>query len=548
MNKIMGRKQWAEVLGCTLAVLIVCGLPFLNPDLIVGSDTMFHILRIESLANVLKTGQPLPARVYSLMQGGYGYAAGLFYPDLFLLPAAAARALGLGPELAYKFHMMLCCLLQCVTCYFAAKGISKSHFGGCLMILLYGLGQYRLVCIFARGAMGEVQAMIFLPLVIWGLWNLTEEGAKRPWILFLGFTGLVLSHTVSLAIMGVFAVVWVLVRLPRVLNRRAILSGCGAAAACLLVSCGYWLPVLEQFASQKFRVSEKPFTVLANESIDLKALVGLKSYWGVGLAGLVLVAVGLVWAILRFKKERLAAWVMMGAGVFVALCTLGWFPWALVDKTPLKSIQFPWRLNGLSYYLICIGAVLLLTGIRGKGKRLGILVLALVISAAQLMILWPRFHSPSNIPADFSAQRETTFQLGAGAEWLPSEVNTETFCNEAPAQWTNAQGSFEGEYRANGDFVLEFEGVAGPYGIPKMYYKGYTARLYPQGSEDAVEIPFHKDSAGRIELDVPQGLPSGEIVVRYAGTFLQHLADWVSAAAVLCLCGLGIAHVLRKRK
>lgn len=102
------KKNRIEILGIAMLVLLisgVCMIPCFKTGLPYGDDQQVHMLRVESILKALKSGQGYPVYIYQTMLEGYGYGMGIFYPDLFLLPAVLFRLLGASPEIAMKIYI-----------------------------------------------------------------------------------------------------------------------------------------------------------------------------------------------------------------------------------------------------------------------------------------------------------------------------------------------------------------------------------------------------------------------------------------------------------
>ncbi len=61
---------------------------------------------------------------------------------------------------------------------------------------------------------------------------------------------------------------------------------------------------------------------------------------------------GLIGAFIFIKKLTADDLFIFFLGVFVLFCSTNLFPWQLFNHTPVKSLQFVWRLNGFSSLFI----------------------------------------------------------------------------------------------------------------------------------------------------------------------------------------------------
>lgn len=219
-----------------LPILIVLVLsfwavkPFFHPGFFpIHDDT--QVARVSQMAQALRDGQ-FPVRWVAELGYGYGYPIFNFYGPLAYYVGALFSLLGFEALAATKIMIVLGIVLAGIFMYFLAREFWGKK-GGVIAGLFYVYAPYHAVDIYVRGAVGELWAMAFLPLVFLGLWRIYKNKKSGIIIGALSFAAVILSHNLT-ALMVLPFILPFMIRYPRF------------AFLALGLSAFYWLPALTE--------------------------------------------------------------------------------------------------------------------------------------------------------------------------------------------------------------------------------------------------------------------------------------------------------------
>lgn len=167
---IMTCRKAAYAMIISVVFLITC-VPLVGDNLIKGDDTVIHLIRLEGLKAGYLSGQ-LPVKVEPVINGGYGYAFSTYYGSLFYNIPAIFRLMGFTMQNAYKLFVVLVNLATVIVSYYSFRVIFKRAELALVAAIMYSMSLLRLVDLYQRGAVGEFTALIFLPLIVAGLWKI----------------------------------------------------------------------------------------------------------------------------------------------------------------------------------------------------------------------------------------------------------------------------------------------------------------------------------------------------------------------------------------
>lgn len=544
MKKFFNDENKRQSFWIFIGLLFVMSFPLLNRQLYKGDDLFFHLLRTVGIKEGILSGQ-FPVRVDPAFLGGYGYGSSLFYPDIFLYIPAFFQILGLTPEISYRAFLVIIMALCFFIAYTCGRGISKSHYAAIIIAVVYSLSQYNLLNLYTRAALGEVQAYIFLPLILYGLYDLVFENYEKPWLLILGFIGIAFSHTITLEIAGLMAIGMSLVGIKRIIIApRKIVKLVVSVLIVILCVSWFWIPLIEQTASGSFKFQSLAPVSISNYALRIPVVFSNSfnmagDSFSFGTATLLL-------CVLRIfikrdyqtihQRKKIDLYLIAG---FVCLFLVSKaFPWKYAPGF-LNFILFPWRFYILAslFLSFAIGMIVdCLVPLPWKNLGLAILVLfmfgfAIEINTAAL-----------SDPVTFNAQ-DASFSIGY-QEWLPSRVNKYLI----PKSESLVRAD-DGAYLSYTKNSLRIQVVYSPghqfIDVPLIYYKGYSA-VFEDRQGKKIELELDGDGFNGTVRVHSGGINSpGVITVDYTGTVAQKIAFLVS---LFSLAGCGLYFIFRNRR
>ena len=567
-NKISNSKtyqKWSVIVFCFLcfAAVILIQIKFMLPldQPIFGHDVGYHLLRTEALKQRIEDMNFFNGGIDYLFYNGAGYASSLAYPALLLYIPALLRTAGVGIGLSMSIFLIVCHVLSYFSMFLCVRKISGSPVCGTIAAVIFSLSQYRLDNLFTRFALGEIQAYIFWPIIIYGLYDLIFDEFKKPYVLGIGIAGMLLTHTVSTALALGLCVLYVLIFIKRLIkNPRKIIKLGITALIVVAVTSFYWIPLLEFMSSCDLTVAHPrnaasqfvgKFLNLFKDIPLIYADAGL----GIVIFLLCLPRIALckkspIYKSLNIsdtdkKRPKLlvAADSFMIIGFLICIASTDIAPWKILAPI-LDFLQYPYRLFALATALIAVAAAIFVYCLTEftNSHKLGMVIVtaaAVIYSCIHIQTIAP-FHL-GEYPDNYYDDPEQTYDVSYG-EWLPwaTQINID-YAREMTDKLVlnNGQQVPFGRYNGYLEFIMPEEG-ADYADVPFIWYKGYTAE-----DETGKELDISMNEIGFVRVDTSDA--QGKVMVQYKVTPLKIISYIITLTAFITLAVMVIVKIIRKK-
>ena len=536
---------------------IVASIPMFSYYLLTGHDLPFHLLRIEGIKDALLSGQ-FPVRIQPGWFNGYGYAASIFYGDIFLYIPAFLRALGFPLQTVYKVFVIIVNLMTCAGAYYCFYKICGRKYAALVGSVLYTLAPYRLGNIYIRAAAGEYTAAVFLPFIAAGLYLALKKEADRQSLLqsvllmVIGFSGIIQSHMITCEMAAFFTILVCFIYIKRIFvdgRWKVLLAG-----AFITTGINLWfiIPFLDYSMSGRFQVVQagavpkiqtscafvsQLFDVFPNgsgsaytvyerlqDNTEMPLTVGFILMWSIG---------GFLLYCINEKGEeterKLGKICILLAGLALWMATII-FPWdflaefGTITATLIRTLQYGWRMLSIASLLLSVMVTCLISMLIKKFGDKCVIIIGTYCVAGLVLGGWMTSAFMRDGTEEIYRDRsEVNEEYVSMLEYVPDGTDRGKFVETMPVAGADVAIYDYGNDR--GRITIECENFGMTEGeilLPVLNYDGYEAR-----NSDGEELVVLDGDNNRIRLIVPAGY-KGDISVSFVEPLLWRSAEIIS--------------------
>ena len=566
---LFSKRKQSSILPETRVIIVgiavmafIAMIPFMNNHLFAQQDMEFHLNRIEGLKDGLMSAKDFPVRIQPQWLNGHGYPVSIFYGDFWLYFPALLRIIGVSVQDSYKWFILVINLATAWISYFCFRKMSGSYKVGLAGAAIYTLNLYRLTNIYVRAALGELTAMTFFPLILFGLWHIFTQKPEdlkkdKVWILLsFGYLGIMFSHLISCEMLGLLTVFICIFQIKKVFVKERFLALLKAFLGIIIGGMWYWVPLLKymqlDFVASKlsgfnaYRQEERGifwgqfFTTRYNvngESLSIAKGMMEEMPLTLGLTFLLILIAAIYisvcyWKEIKDKKE----WTMnlLLTAFFMWICTkdfpYGWLGQKLpVLQLPIARLQYPWRFLGV-VALLCVWTFIIILSRINIEERLRKTFVVIVCTV--LIINSMDFVSEvmGNMPVCRIYDGGALSSFGvSGGEYIYKGYDMEDYVSEITDVGENITVS-EWNREGNGIrlTVCNTSMDEQTLELPVIRYEGYRAR--DMQTDD--ELLLSDGKSNRAVLHLPGGY-SGSVRVKFIEPWYWRMAELISLISIV---------------
>ena len=533
---VKDRKEYIIILVVTLLVSI----PLFKISLLCTGDTRLHLLRIIGLKNAIEYSR-FPYIIAPFYCNNFGYATNLFYPQLVTYVPYILKFFTSSYEEAMKLFAVITIFLSGITMYKCTMEITRNKSVSLISSIIYITFPYRFENIYERYAIGEFAALIFIPVLFQGLYNLGKGDKSKHYLIAIGTAGMMLCHTITTLYAAIFCVIFILLSIRDFLKKDVIKLCFINLIFIVIITALFTVPIMEHKIASEYvvfnaeRMNGTGADVYDNSASFKQLITDNRSdktvsfIIGVPIILYLMISV-FVYKEIKEDKNWYISFFVLGAISLFMVTKL--FPWKIMPNI-LTMIQFSWRiLVFFNFFVAPICAMNIYTVAKNmKSKKVVCLFLAFC-ACILVMFTGIRFYEYINEKAgdkekyaiyeQDKIKNPVISHMSINREYLPEKVNYDYIATREDRVYIlSGNCKIENEKKEALDMEFYLNNVEDEtiLEVPYIYYLGYDIRI------DGNKISYTESKNGFIEIKVSK---NGKVTIKYEGTVLEKYAYVVS--------------------